>query len=160
MSGIRRSLADALIARVTRRDCDLPIGGADDPYLRRWYVIPRNRWLNVYLHNIRRSDEDRALHDHPWWNCSILLKGGYVEIVPTRGATKVAKFRETGSVVFRAARAAHRLVLTDAGPVWTLFITGPRLREWGFWCPKGWVHWRDFTAGARGELVGRGCGEP
>ena len=31
--------------------------------------------------------------------------------------------------------------------------------EWGFHCPKGWVHWRDFTAGKDGEIVGKGCGE-
>ena len=38
--------------------------GAD--YLRRWWVIPRNDSQNVYLHDIRKSDDDRALHDHPW----------------------------------------------------------------------------------------------
>lgn len=155
------SIADRIIARITRRDCDLPIGGKADSYLRRWYVIPRNRWFNLYLHNIRRSDDDRALHDHPWWNCSIILKGAYVEIVPTRGATTVSKYRATGSVTFRAARDSHRLVITDkSGPVWTLFITGPKLRRWGFWCTKGWVDFEDFTAGPQGELVGRGCGEP
>lgn len=41
----------------------------------------------------------------------------------------------------------------------SLFIAGPKVREWGFHCPNGWVHWREFTAGDRGELVGRGCGE-
>jgi hypothetical protein len=41
----------------------------------------------------------------------------------------------------------------------SLFMTGPKVREWGFACPKGWVHWRDFTGGENGELVGRGCGE-
>ena len=35
-----------------------------DPYLHRWYVIPRNRFLNLYLHKFLRDDEDRALHDH------------------------------------------------------------------------------------------------
>jgi hypothetical protein len=159
------SFVDSFIAHVTRNypsgKHGLEIGGAADPYLRRWYVIPRNRWFNLYLHNIRRSDEDRALHDHPWCNVSIVLRGGYVEIVPTPGATKVAKWRPAGSIVIRRPRAAHRLVVSEVlGPVWTLFITGPRLREWGFWCPKGWVHWKDFTAGPQGELIGRGCGEP
>lgn len=37
------------------------IPSADDPYLLRWYIIP----LNVYLHKFMRSDDDRALHDHP-----------------------------------------------------------------------------------------------
>jgi hypothetical protein len=42
-------------------------------------------------------------------------------------------------------------------PVWTLFVTGPRVRSWGFWCAHGWRHWKTFTAGPRGETVGRGC---
>ena len=54
------------IARITRRPADFVIGGAERPYLRRWWVIPRNRLFNVYLHQFLRSDDDRALHDHPW----------------------------------------------------------------------------------------------
>ena len=38
------------------------IGGAEDPYLLRWYLIPRNPFVNVYLHKFLRSDDDRALH--------------------------------------------------------------------------------------------------
>jgi hypothetical protein len=33
------------------------------------------------------------------------------------------------------------------------------VREWGFHCPRRWVHWRQFTAGPNGETVGKGCGE-
>ncbi|EIC64345.1 hypothetical protein [Mycobacteroides abscessus] len=41
-----------------------PIGAeGEPPYLLRWYVIPRNRWVNVYLHKFLRDDEDRALVD-------------------------------------------------------------------------------------------------
>jgi hypothetical protein len=66
-------------------------------------------------------------------------------------------------MVLRLPRTAHRVelkvgVITGRSfPVWTLFITGPRVREWGFLCPQGWRHWKDFTAGAQGERVGRGC---
>lgn len=140
----------------TKSPPNLNIGGEDDPYLRRWYVIPRNRWFNIYLHNIVRSDDDRALHDHPWINCSIILKGRYFEMRPTKGATTSVIERRTGSVVFRRPTSSHRLIVDQDG-AWTLFVTGPRVREWGFWCPKGWVHWKDFTAGPRGETVGRGC---
>lgn len=34
------------------------------------------------VHKVLRSDEDRALHDHPWQNASIVLDGGYWEVVP------------------------------------------------------------------------------
>ncbi len=45
------------------RVADFIIG---DFYLLRWWVIPRNEMYNLYLHDIRKSDDDRALHDHPW----------------------------------------------------------------------------------------------
>lgn len=41
----------------------------------------------------------------------------------------------------------------------TLFITGPRIREWGFHCPKGWVHWKKFCAVDQPGQIGSGCGE-
>jgi hypothetical protein len=59
------------------RDPDFVIGRAGRPYLRRWWVIPRNRWFNIYLQEILQDDDDRALHDHPWVNCSIILRGSY-----------------------------------------------------------------------------------
>jgi hypothetical protein len=64
---------------VMERKPDFVIG-AD--YLRRWWVIPRNRWFNIYLHRIRHDDDDRALHDHPWANITLVLKGAYVEHTP------------------------------------------------------------------------------
>jgi hypothetical protein len=68
-----------ILSAVYARKPDLVIGGDANPYLRRWYVIPRNPVFNIYLHEIVRSDEDRALHCHPWINLSILLEGSYVE---------------------------------------------------------------------------------
>jgi len=132
---------------------DFVIGPPGDPYLRRWWVIPRNRWFNIYLHNILRNDDDRALHDHPWINVSIVLTGVLREVLPT-GARILQRF----AVVGRRATAAHRLEVLH-GPVWTLFITGPVIREWYFHCPQGLVHWRKFTkAGAPGE-TGAGCAQ-
>src|SRR3546814_13207657 len=107
------------------RKPDITIGVEDNPYLRRLYIIPRNRWFNVYLHEFLRDDDDRALHDHPWVNLSILLRGQYVEHTAT-GAT----LRRAGAIKFRLPTAAHRIALVDGDPVWTLFIPGPRLRGW------------------------------
>jgi hypothetical protein len=148
-----------LMRRVARPP-DFVIGG-DNPYLRRWWVIPRNRYFNIYLHHIIRDDDDRALHDHPWWNASLVLSGGYYEIVPVVSPVMTGwnntHWRRPGSVVFRRATAAHRLALSKGHPCWSLFITGPRVRQWGFWCDHGWRHWKEFCAvGDRGR-VGRGC---
>lgn len=151
-------LAEILIAISDCRAPDIEIGGHENPYLRRWWLIPRNRFFNIYLHHFCRSDDDRALHDHPWWSLSVLLRGRYVEHTISAGGINVRTERRAGQWKFRKAEAAHRIELHD-GPCWTLFVTGPRIREWGFHCPQGWRHWRVFTSGPNGETVGRGCGE-
>jgi len=151
-------LVAALVAQmyqVSRRAPDFIIGGAANPQIKRWWVIQRNRFGNVYLHHILRSDDDRALHDHPWFNVSIVLRGGYLEVTPAG-----RYWRGRGSIVFRRATASHRLELPDINqPCWTLFITGPVVRNWGFHCPKRWVPWQEFVDARDTGAVGRGCGE-
>jgi hypothetical protein len=137
------------------REPDLYIGGRRNPYLLRWYLIPRNRWFNVYLHKFMRDDDDRALHDHPWASISFVLWGGYRELYRLNGRD-VERTVTAGMVLFRPAEFSHRVML-GGGTCWTLFVTGPRQREWGFHCPHGWRHWREFTSGDHGETVGRGC---
>jgi hypothetical protein len=153
-----KRLADWLIRRAQRCAPDFVIGGDTRPYLRRWWLIPRNRLFNVYLHQFMRSDDDRALHDHPWMNCSVLLRGCYVEHTIDAGGINRRSFRMAGDVVVRrSGRMAHRVELVD-GPCWTVFITGPRYREWGFHCPEqGWVHWKRFTATDDAGAIGKGC---
>lgn len=154
------SFFDRLIARAESRGPDFVIGGHDNPYLLRWFLIPRNRFFNIYLHKFLRSDDDRALHDHPWPWCSILLRGSYVEWSKPRAGSPlgyhVERFEE-GSIRCHGPRYAHRLVIDRGSDCWTLFITGPRVRQWGFHCPKGWVHWKKFTADDDAGAVGRGC---
>ena len=133
------------------RPADFVIG---EDYLRRWWVLPRNEFSNVYLHDIRKSDDDRALHDHPWPNTSVLLFGSYIEHTPE--GTYV---RKAGEVVRRPAHALHRLELIPGERAISLFMTGPKEREWGFACGQGWVHWRDFTSEDDNGQIGRGCGE-
>jgi len=146
------TLCEWLMFRAARRAPDFVIGGTDRPYLLRWWVIPRNWIFNVYTHCFMRSDDDRALHTHPWlFNVSVLLRGTYLEHT-ARGVRR----RVAGDIVFRWGGAAHRIELTD-GSVWTLFITGPKVRSWGFLCPQGFVHWRDFTAASDKGAIGRGC---
>lgn len=116
-----------------------------NPYLIRRYLIPRNRFLNVYLHKFLRSDDDRALHDHPWWFVSIILKGGYLEWTPN----EQFGIRRAPSIAFRRAEHTHRVELfsdTKGGlkPCWTIIITGKKAREWGFHCPQGFRVWEHF----------------
>lgn len=165
------NLAQRFIRRITRRPPDFIIGGADRPYLLRWWLLPRNPVCNVYLHQFMRDDDDRALHDHPWPWCSILLSGEYIEHTIAAGGIHHRQLRKAGSVKFSLPSRAHRVELlkirdfvlsqpTNDQPIscWTLFIVGPRMRSWGFHCPdSGWVHWRDFVAKDDIGAVGRGC---
>lgn len=123
-----------------------------DHYLRRWWVLPRNDMANVYLHEFRRSDDDRALHDHPWASTSCILFGRYIEHTPDG-----AFMREAGDVVSRPAEALHRVELINDEPAISLFMTGPKVREWGFACPQGWRHWSEFVDARDSGQVGRGC---
>lgn len=129
----------------------LAVGGFENPYMLRWYILPRNPWFNIYLHKFLRDDDDRALHDHPWSSLSLIVRGKYREITP-KGVQEYA----AGSIILRSAEYSHRIELITK-TCWTLFITGRRVREWGFHCPQGWRHWKDFTAGKNEELVGKGC---
>lgn len=136
------------------------IGGSDDdPYMARWFTNIKGRWLTKYFHLFLHSDDDRALHDHPAASVSILLSGNYIEHF--MGGR--SKRRTVGGVYFRRAATAHRIELEndeDGQPkkVVTLFFMFRRCREWGFWCPQGWRHWREYTDRRAGSsMVGRGC---
>jgi hypothetical protein len=140
------------------RPPDFIIGGPDNPYMHRWWIIPRNRFFNIYLHRIVRSDDDRALHDHPWLNASILILGGYDEHRIMAGGIHRRDRRFAGSVKLRRAVTAHRLELLPDWDCVSLFITGPKIRSWGFHCPEqGWVHWERFTAPDDYGQIGKGC---
>ncbi len=133
---------------IMQRKPDFVIG---DDYLRRWWVMPRNAVSNVYLHEIRHSDDDRALHDHPWRNASWLLRGRYIEHTP-EGSFE----REAGEYIERRAEALHRLELYPGETAVSLFFTGEKTRDWGFDCPNGWRPWQEFLAPDPSQ-VGRGC---
>jgi hypothetical protein len=134
------------------------IGTEGDPYLQRWFLIPHNGFVNLYLHKFCHSDDDRALHDHPWPFLSLIVAGQYREVTET-----TTVIRRRWSIAARRAHHRHRVELAGEPtpvPVWTLVLTGPRRRTWGFWCPQDsgtaadarFVPWQQFDAG--------GCGEP
>jgi len=121
-------------------------------YIDRWHLIPRNNRFNVYLHKYYGGDVGRAPHDHPWWNKTIVLRGGFIE--HTFEHMDSGEFHEHTSykwsfnVISRKATDIHRIVLSPLmkGRTWTLFITGPKIRQWGFWEDNGatFVPWEDY----------------
>lgn len=144
---------------IASRAPDFVIGPADDPKVHRWFVIPRNPFANVYIHKFFRSDPE-VPHDHPWDNRTIVLRGEYDETI-VYNERCITTRRVAGDIVERYASKAHRIILPpEAPPTITLFLTGPIIRDWGFHCPQGWVHWKDFVElRPGGNEPGRGCGE-
>ena len=128
--------------------------GQDRDYLQRWYIIPRNRFFNIYLHRYTGSDDDRALHDHPWWSLSINGKGRLAEIRERFVENDYGWWQageETRDIIpfwpyLRAPLDMHRMLLRTE-TAWTLFITGPRVRDWGFRQfdePNNWLEKGEF----------------
>ena len=134
------------------RDCDFLIHNSGGPYLARWYVVRQGqRWLrltpeerlhhldvhdprsdgagrNVFVHRFTASDDERALHDHPWPWLTVILSGQYLEHVPAdprnpAGATRVRRRRQGDVVWCRQAQRAHRIEVIDGEPAVTLFLT-------------------------------------
>ena len=119
-------------------------------YLRRWHLRRKRGGCNLYLHRYDGSDDDRALHDHPWKSISILLWGSLFEKTH-KGVTRVWPLLPK----FRSAQYTHSLELRSRYAL-TLFFTFPKEREWGFHCPSGWVHWTKFVD-LTGQQIGAGC---
>ncbi len=163
-----------LLDRVARaRRPDYIVGSIETPYLHRWYLLPRNRFCNAYLHCFLRDDDDRALHDHPWLSLSFMLSGSYIEHTILPGGIQCREVFHAGDWRFRRARHAHRIELPRARincagsthtsyrtePCWTLFLTGPVVRIWGFHCQEaGWIPWDRFTNPGKPGETGAGCG--
>lgn len=121
-------------------DGDNPLG----PIYYRFFVIPRNGWFDIYLHNFIRDDAQDP-HDHRMFNISCPLTDWYFEDTfvrrPRLGEPYPAIVRGICGkrrLRFRLPRTPHRVVLQkDVNgkpiPMWSLFIGFPKIREWGFW---------------------------
>ncbi len=121
----------------------------DGPYLDRYYIYPPLEQKNVpwrsFIHNIRASDPDDALHNHPWdWAWSLILKGSYIEerlVAMDIGGGLITTYKRftPGMINRLRSNTFHRLTIADdASDVWTLFVHGRRVArsseegDWGF----------------------------
>lgn len=147
---------------------DLVIAPEGQPYIYRWHTIPHSDLVNQYFHIQTLSDPERPLHDHPWDNTSVILSGGYDETVATAyniansdGYDELCLLRQgtvprrAGNTIFRRAADAHRLLLPKGIPyTMTLFFTGPKIKEWGFWVSDTkWVPAAEFIEDRNGMSV-------
>jgi hypothetical protein len=116
-----------LMLRVSRRRADETFAVAGRTRLMRWYLLPRNPFLNVCLHYIVASDPAAEFHGHRWGYATLLLRGAYTEYRDGREPVRL----RSGSLAFRSGRTRHRVELSVAEPtkeylrVWSLIVTGP-----------------------------------
>lgn len=118
-------------------------------FMGRWWLVKPRWWfpLKVTLHCTWASDPTPNLHDHPWDWCSIVIKGECYEVV--KGGKHLYK---KGSIRFHRAETPHRMqIMKGAPPCWTLFITGPSRRDWGFYKRGKWIHWLEFINNTEGR---------
>jgi hypothetical protein len=120
-------------------------------YMNRWWLfngynhpehIPKYPWIkfSIRIHHILREDLDVHMHDHPCNARSFILKGWYVEeredgnnYIYYEGDTNTLKFGEY-----------HRIINVSPGGIWTLFILGPKLGEWGFKVNNKKILWYEY----------------
>lgn len=117
-----------------------------DVYLTRWTLAELFGWA-LMVHVMRRPDQDRCHHDHPWPFVTLVLRGGYFEQVTdlTTGTVR-EQFNAPGALLYRPAIHTHRVADLPQGSCTTLVLRGPRRRKWGFRNPDGrWRAWDAFV---------------
>jgi hypothetical protein len=147
----RPRVTDWLIRRALRTPYT-HIGATDGQgdYMRRYWLFNpyppassgKSNWfpISIRLHHIRRPDQDRHLHDHPWNARTFILRGGYVEV--REDGEK--HYRWAGSTTALRFGEYHRIVQVSSGGAWTLFVTGKYQGTWGFLVDGAKVQWRKY----------------
>jgi hypothetical protein len=119
-----------------------PQGRIQVPYLYRSYLSRKDSDEEaVFLHRFVSSDQKGEIHSHPWkWSVSFILAGRYRETRAKgryRRHGKVHIGSKTVRVFFPGMMNIiekddfHRVEILDK-EVWTLFIHGQRIQDWGF----------------------------
>lgn len=109
-------------------------GDDGKPKFHRYYILGTGKTFGLFLHHFVRSDAPRQFHDHPWsWGVSIILRGGYLEERRRRdGGAVTRRHRKPGRCNVLLPGVFHRVEVCENRPAWTLFLHGPKVRDWGF----------------------------
>lgn len=130
----------------------------NEPYLERYYLFLRDRDrfpFNIFLHKFLKSDPD-DLHDHPWPYATLILRGGYYEWTPVFNSKQekigeICTWRGAGSFRTGGATSYHRIELDPEVECWTLFMPGPKQRDWGFLVRNQWVQWQQYLENRKAQ---------
>ncbi len=147
-----------------RFDIGRPSAGT---YLTRWTLYGKRTegtGRAVFLHHFHRSEDDDALHDHPWGFTSVILSGGYYEWTADRRGKVGRRWYGPGRVLTRRATHRHRVELPSGRDCWTLVFRGAKEKSWSFFCLSGAglltgkaVPWRSFIDSIESGALG--CGK-
>lgn len=158
---LARFLAQPRVARRiigrARRTPYRNIASADgtDVYMERWWLfnpydadyVGRIPWLpSIRLHHIRRPDQDRHLHDHPWNARTFVLLGAYVE-EREGGQWFTRRAGDSAPLKFGEYHRIHS-VAHGVGAM-TLFVTFRKRGPWGFLVDGEKVPAREYLKGER-----------
>jgi hypothetical protein len=123
-------------------------------YIVRLHIF-KTPWFAICLHWINGPDAEPHLHDHPVSFLSIILRGWYRERRVQSGKTQTAKSlsywtfdglppRRRFNFIRASREDRHKIVEVAPGTL-TLALMGPKVQEWGFHTPEGWVYWKDYN---------------
>lgn len=124
---------------------------SNESYLERYYLFLKDRQqfpFNVFLHKFLKGDPD-DVHDHPWPYATVILKGGYYEWVPEfdlqgKKISETRHWRGPGHVRLSKSTSYHRIELKSDITAWTLFMPGPKKRDWGFLVNNRWIQHEQY----------------
>jgi hypothetical protein len=125
------------------RDYWVSVG--DTPFLDR-KVLVICPWFGVFLTDVHKPDTGRDPHDHSRPFISVILSGGYIEVVYANQSGMInltSKLRRRWSVHLMRTTEAHtiRFVQRDTR---TLVFAGRSRGTWSFWTPDGLVDWKEY----------------
>ncbi len=119
-----------------------------EKYLLRFYIKKVGKYPGVYLHHFFMSDQDRDLHNHPWFNAkSLILCGAYSEERLLSDKKYISKKEYHAGMINKIEFTDfHRVELLE-GPVWTLFMARKTFQTWGFWDMenKKFIPWNEYV---------------
>lgn len=107
------------------------LGNPECPYVERWVI--ETRWFSIRLHKWLGDDDLRNLHDHSWDYVAMVIKGVYTEKLDEDQGEGFIYWMIPWKPVYRKAERRHAVHPVGPWPVWSILLTGPEKREWGFW---------------------------
>jgi len=95
---------------------------------------------SVHSHQYHHGDTSQELHNHPYgWSVSLILWRWYSEERRVGVTNRVIRrIMCAGMINFIGANTFHRV---DTHGAWTLFLTGRKTQQWGFWDRHTLQYW-------------------